>query len=133
MSDLKTQLIKLGSINPELRPHIREVLKVAAGPKEPWIKILSVTQKWLEDLAYELHMKEFQGATLYLDTMEWRRNELQVAFVHDNEFDMDMYLSLNLGPTPHVIVKTSYGRKFKLDVGPNTSAISLGEQILKKL
>lgn len=38
MSDLKTQLIKLGSTNPELRPHIREVLKVASnevivGPK----------------------------------------------------------------------------------------------------
>jgi len=26
MSDLKKQLIKLGTTNPELRPHIREVL-----------------------------------------------------------------------------------------------------------
>jgi len=29
MSDLKSQLIKLGSTNPELRPHIRKILKVA--------------------------------------------------------------------------------------------------------
>lgn len=27
MLDLKSQLIKLGSTNPELRPHIREILK----------------------------------------------------------------------------------------------------------
>jgi len=30
MSDLKTQLIKLGSTNPELRPHIRKILTSVA-------------------------------------------------------------------------------------------------------
>ena len=29
MSDLKRQLIKIGSANPELRPHIREILNAA--------------------------------------------------------------------------------------------------------
>lgn len=37
MSDLKTQLIKLGSTNPELRPHIREILK-SASSKLKWQK-----------------------------------------------------------------------------------------------
>lgn len=35
MSDLKTQLIKLGSTNPELQPHIREILKVASTFEAP--------------------------------------------------------------------------------------------------
>ena len=37
MSDLKSQLIKLGSTNPELRPHIRKVL-AAVDTEQEWDK-----------------------------------------------------------------------------------------------
>lgn len=40
MSDLKTQLIKLGSTNPELRPHIRKILAAEPNPsrlRELWL------------------------------------------------------------------------------------------------
>jgi len=36
MSDLKTQLIKLGTTNPELRPHIREVLGSITTKQAAW-------------------------------------------------------------------------------------------------
>ena len=35
MSDLKRELIKLGTTNPELRPHIREVLKASGNVAPP--------------------------------------------------------------------------------------------------
>jgi predicted nucleic acid-binding Zn-ribbon protein len=49
MSDLKQQLIRLGSVNPELRPHIRQVLaaltlKTAASFLDAPIKALEKAQ-----------------------------------------------------------------------------------------
>jgi len=47
MSDLKKELIKLGSTNPELRPHIREVLASKNQTTQ------NLHEEWLEECALQ--------------------------------------------------------------------------------
>ena len=128
MKNMKKQLVKLGSTNPELRPHIREILK-SAGALKPTMKIVDVARDWLMDVAYLIDHGE-------VDTMDWDKNELTVSYqwLEPSAGDLDVYLTLNMTPLgTHVTVMSSRGQKFKLDVRQNSSAGDIAEAISSKL
>lgn len=71
MSDLKTQLIKLGSTNPELRPHIREILKKTSSNRE----VLSSSIKTAGAVDFFVFMKGTDAKRLFREAQEDAEDE----------------------------------------------------------
>lgn len=85
MPDLKRQLIKLGSTNPELRPHIREVLKKASSQKSAMKFGPQTLGGTLEDMNDKIAMG--------LRSHHWIDDSKVVAIKHDTKVTADLILA----------------------------------------
>lgn len=112
MSDLKTQLIKLGSMHPELRSHIRPLLKKASSMD---VKFQDLLNKWTIEVGLGIELGLVRDGWVISD-MEWSFNEQQVWMVgNENDF-MQISIGTHSAPRESQIVCTIRRRvKGKMD------------------
>lgn len=116
MSDLKKQLIKLGSTNPELRPHIREVLKASGGDES--FDTLNKTASSMDMIDYILPERDF-----------WK--VVDNAPDHLQNFMMDIREELNHKLTLKGSEERALNRLINLIGNPPRDASDMANQVAK--